>query len=627
MDQARGRENHAHEYSHGLARSESITPTFASSRPGFVEDPLGALRALTQRWRLLALFILIGGALGWVSAVVATDASIAPVSIEHYEASHVLVLDNTVPTNQTVLSVQNLNLLAKRITIGQVPEAVADSLGVSLEVASSQVRAIVRSDSQTIEVAAVAETPRQAEALADEFASQFLGFLERDAETFAAQTLENAEVRLAEANSNLAAVRSEIALATEAGDEDALEFLGHDQQQFVSARIHANAELLEARSNGIPLVPIETLQDADGDSQVISNERFNELVARGLLGDNIVALFGDQSEQTSESGALAAVSNSLPGGVVARVGFGALLGLLGGVFVVSVMRRLDNRVRSKRQVEQLLDLPVLVEVPTLERSQRADGIIAASQEPRSRFAEQFRSLGSVLSYARRSRAGAGQVVLVTSPGPSEGKTTTVANLGAMLAEAGLKVLLVNCDFRRPRLHTVTGSPYVAEAVGHTSIPNLSLISNVLADISVAPTEIIGKQRTVIERARELYDVVLIDTAPILATNDAIDLLDLVDDVILVVRAGKSTLQGVDRAAEMLERRRAHVLGIAISDVSNRHSVDYYYYDGYYDGLVDVRDDGPGNAGDGDQKVARASSQVGEIDLDQKSTAALSLSNE
>lgn len=624
MEQTHGRENNPQEYSHALSRPEPMPQSFASARSGLLEDPLGALRSVAQRWRLLVGFIILGSALGWVSAVVATDSSIAPVAVEHYQASHVLVLDNTIPSNQTVLSVQNLNLLAKRVTIGEVPDAVADSLGLSPEVVTTQIRVVIRSDSQTIDVIAIGETPRQAESLSDEYAAQFIRFLEGEAEAFAEQTVLNAETRLAQADSNLAAVEAEIATATEAGNEAALALFVQDQQQFVSARIHANAELLEARSNGVPIVPIETLQGAEGNATVISNARFIELVDRAAVGDNVVALFGDESEFSSDSGTLAAVSNSIPGGVAARVGFGALLGLLSGVVVVSILRRLDNRVRSKRQVEQLLDLPVLAEVPTLERSQRAAGIVVAHDEPRSRFAEQYRSLASVLGYARRTRQSQGQVVLVTSPGPSEGKTTTVANLGAMLAEAGNSVLLVNCDFRRPRLHDVTGCAYVAEAVGRTPIPGVSLISNVLSDSSAAPTEIIAKQRSVIESARERYDVVLIDTAPILATNDAVDLLDLVDDVVLVVRAGKSTLQGADRAAEMLERRRAHVLGVAISDVSNRHSVDYYYYDGYYDGLVDVRD---GQSAGSEQAGADASAVGVEIDLDEESTAALSLSNE
>ena len=152
----------------------------------------------------------------------------------------------------------------------------------------------------------------------------------------------------------------------------------------------------------------------------------------------------------------------------------------------------------------------------------------------------------------------------------------------MLSEAGESVLLINCDFRRPRLHQVTGSEYNPRELNRTEIPSVELISNVVTDDKALPTEVIAAQRSVIKKAIQRYDLIIIDTAPLLATNDAIDLLDLVDDVVLVARAGKTTIQAADRAAEALERRQAHVLGVVITDVDARNSTDYYYYGGYYD---------------------------------------------
>ncbi len=581
MENRENRESRFDEASHESFVSESMQPSFGIvGRGGTLEDPLGPARNVARRWRLLAVLVVVGSLLGWVSAIVAADSAIAPVAVDHFEAKHVLVIDNAVPSTQSVLGVRNLNVLARRVTIGEVPVAVASALDIDQSVASTQVRAIIRSDSETLDIVAVAPTPGQAEMLADEFARQLLSYLEAEAREFAAETVASAELRLSEAEANLASVRTELAAAEAAEDIEATTLLSQDEQQFLSARIHANAELLDARSTGIPVVPIETLQGAAGNASVISQSRFDQVVDNAALGQNIAILFGSDSEVAEDSGALSAVSNSLPSGVIPRIGFGALLGLLGGVLVSIVLNRLDTRVRSKRQVEELLDLPVLAEVPSLERSQRDDGEIVARSAPRSRFAEQYRALGSALSYARRARQQSGQVVLVTSPGPSEGKTTTVANLGAMVAEAGQSVLLINCDFRRPRLHHMTKTAYQPETVSPTNIEGLSLISNAISIEDALPTEIIAAQRTVIEKAKDIYDVVIIDTAPLLATNDAVDLLDLADDVVLVIRAGQTTLQGADRAAEILERRRAHVLGIAISDVSARHSTGLYY-DGYY----------------------------------------------
>lgn len=563
-------------------------PTGSLAQPdrrgtGLLDDPLGPIRNVLRRWRVLVALVVLGSMLGWFSAVIAVEADTTPVSVDHYQAKHVLVLDSNVPVTQAVLGVRNLNVLAKRVTIGEVPTRVAEEVGITASEAATQIRVLIRSDSESLDLVTIGETPAMAEELADTYAAELIGYLEAEAERYTVESIESAEARLLEAESNLREVRADLREAEASGNERDILLLEQDQQQFQSARIHANAALLDARSDGVPVVPIETLQGARNTSSVITKDRFVELVDNASIGQNIEVLFGDDVESESGTSALSAVSNRLPTGVAPRVGAGALIGLLVGIIVAVVLNRLDNRVRSRRQVEALLDLPVIAEVPALGRKQKRATEVHARENPRSRFAEQYRGLASALGYARRTRRSRGQVVLVTSPGPSEGKTTTVANLGAMLAEAGESVLLLNCDFRRPRLHILTGSEYLPRDLNRTQIPDVELISNVVENSDALPTEVIAAQRSVIKKAASLYDLIIIDTAPLLATNDAVDLLDLVDDVILVVRAGKTTMQAADRAAEVLDRRRSHVLGIAITDVDSRNSDDYYhYYGGYYE---------------------------------------------
>ncbi len=569
----------------GFGSIDSTSGSLAASErreTRLLDDPLGPLRSVVRRWRVIGAVIVVGSLLGWFSAVIAVEADTAPVAVDHYQAKHVLVLDSNVPDTQAVLGVRNLNVLAKRITIGEVPTAVATSVGVNTTEAATQVRVLIRSDSESLDIITIAKTPGQAEALADAYARELVGYLEAEAEAYTVESIASAESRLAEAEANLVRVRADLRAAEAAKNERDIALLEQDEQQFQSARIYANAALLEARADGVPVVPIESLQRADGTATVIGQGRFAELVDNASIGQNIEVLFGDDVESESGSNALTAVSNRLPTGMIPRVGAGALLGLLVGLIIAVVLNRLDNRVRSKRQVEALLDLPVIAEIPSLRRRNKRAPEVHARENPRSRFAEQYRAIASTLGYARRARHSRGQVVLVTSPGPSEGKTTTVANLGAMLAEAGQSVLLVNCDFRRPRLHILTGSEYQPMNLNPTQIPDMELISNVVSDSDALPTEVIAAQRSVIKKASKLYDLIIIDTAPLLATNDAVDLLDLVDDVVLVMRAGKTTMQAADRAAEVLDRRRAHVLGVAITDVDARHSADYYYYGGYYE---------------------------------------------
>ena len=580
-------EDRLDESSHAPGRNGSTDdPTGSLAQPdrrgtGVLDDPLGPVRNVVRRWRVLAALVILGSLLGWFSAIIALEADPAPVSVDHYQAKHVLLLDSNVPDTQAVLGVRNLNVLAKRVTIGEVPARVAEELEITPTQAATQIRVLIRSDSESLDLVSIGETPAIAEALADAYAAELVGYLESEAQRYTVESIDSAESRLEEAESNLRDVRADLRQAEASGNARDISLLEQDEQQFQSARIYANAALLDARADGVPVVPIETLQSARGTSSVIAQDRFVELVDNASIGQNIEVLFGDDAESESGTSALSAVSNRLPTGVLPRVGAGALLGLLVGVIVAVVLNRLDNRVRSKRQVEAFLDLPVIAEVPSLGRKQRRATEVHARENPRSGFAEQYRGLASTLGYARRARNARGQVVLVTSPGPSEGKTTTVANLGAMLGEAGESVLLVNCDFRRPRLHLLTGSEYHPKDLSRTQMPDVELISNVVDHRDALPTEVIAAQRSVIKKAAQLYDLIIIDTAPLLATNDAVDLLDLVDDVILVVRAGKTTMQAADRAAEVLDRRRSHVLGIAITDVDSRHSGDYYY-GGYYE---------------------------------------------
>lgn len=547
---------------------------------GVAEDPLGPIRNVLRRWRVIGAVIVVGSVLGWFSAIIAEEADTAPVAVDHYQAKHVLVLDSNVPDTQAVLGVRNLNVLAKRITIGEVPRRVSESVGLTPAEAATQIRVLIRSDSESLDLVSIGTTPATAEALADAFATELLVYLEAEAEQYTEESIASAELRLGEAEANLSDVRALLRAAEAAGNSRDIALLEQDEQQFQSARIYANAALLDARADGVPVVPIESLQRAGGTASVITESRFTELVDNASIGQNIEVLFGDDTETESGTNALRAVGRRLPTGMAPRLGAGVVLGLLVGVMVALVLNRLDNRVRSKRQIEALLDLPVIAEVPSLSRRQRRAAEMHARENPRSSFAEQYRALASTLTYARRARHSTGQVVLVTSPGPSEGKTTTVANLGAMLAEAGESVLLVNCDFRRPRLHLLTGSEYQPMDLNPTKIPDVELISNVVESSNALPTEVIAAQRSVIKKAAKLYDLIIIDTAPLLATNDAVDLLDLVDDVVLVMRAGKTTTHAADRAVEILDRRRAHVLGIAISDVDSGHSADYYY-GGYY----------------------------------------------
>jgi Mrp family chromosome partitioning ATPase len=116
----------------------------------------------------------------------------------------------------------------------------------------------------------------------------------------------------------------------------------------------------------------------------------------------------------------------------------------------------------------------------------------------------------------------------------------------------------------------------------TKVPNVRLLAQVVDDPEAAnPADVVATQRQVIREARRRFDVVLLDTAPLLSTNDAAEVLETADLVVLVSRAGQTRREAADRCAELLERRKAPVVGVAMIAVSESSAGSYYYYDRYY----------------------------------------------
>ena len=263
---------------------------------------------------------------------------------------------------------------------------------------------------------------------------------------------------------------------------------------------------------------------------------------------------------------------------------GGFLGLIIGVVLAFVIERVDTRLQTKEDTELAFDLPVLAEVPPLTRSQRSDTEVLSYTHPMSRTAEAYRALRSSLVFLRQTVMPAAdgdgrksQVIMITSAGPAEGKTTTVANLATVFAEADYSVLVVNCDFRRPRLHRYLGGSDESRKVVQSDVPGVRMVNNVLSSTNANPAEVTATQRRVIEAARGIFDIILLDTAPLLSTNDASELISVSDLVVLVARSGRTTRPTAQRATEVLQRLEATVAGVALIGTKYVPSAQYYYY--------------------------------------------------
>ncbi len=217
-------------------------------------------------------------------------------------------------------------------------------------------------------------------------------------------------------------------------------------------------------------------------------------------------------------------------------------------------------------------------------------------DPRSFQAEAYRVLRTNLHYANPDAPL--RRILITSAGPGEGKSTTVANLGICMAQSERVVLLVDTDLRRPMLHMMFRQPnnpglssYLAgdalldAVVQKTAIPNLSIVSS--GPMPPNPAELLAsrRMRDFVGAVSERFDTVVFDSPPVLAVSDACTLAGVVDGVLLVVGSGSAPQAALRRAKEQIVAVHGRIIGAVINRFdagANGYSKRYYdTYDGYY----------------------------------------------
>lgn len=215
--------------------------------------------------------------------------------------------------------------------------------------------------------------------------------------------------------------------------------------------------------------------------------------------------------------------------------------------------------------------------------------IITNLSARSPFAEAFRTLRTNINFSGLDNPL--RAILITSAGPGEGKTTVTCNLGVVLAQSNKKVLIVGCDLRRPTLHKIFNvNDYIgvtnvlindtdpAELAQETEVPGLYVLAG--GPIPPNPSELVGSQRmkSLIGRALEKFDYVLLDSPPINLVTDPIILSVLVDGVIMVVKSGFTHYEAAREARAKLEKAGANIIGVVLNNISVS-SGDYYYH--YY----------------------------------------------
>ena len=203
--------------------------------------------------------------------------------------------------------------------------------------------------------------------------------------------------------------------------------------------------------------------------------------------------------------------------------------------------------------------------------------------PKSAAAEAYRTLRTNIQFAGLDRPC--KTIVITSATPAEGKTTTAANFAAVCAQSGSRVLLVDGDLRKPTLHKIFGidnqrgltttmieGKSLADVAIPTRVPNLS---------GYGVDEDGGRMHDLLEAATRVFDLIVIDTPPVLSVSDAVALAAQTDGVILVVRGGKTSAEAARRAAEQIDAVKGRILGVLLNRVDARNSSYYADHGRYY----------------------------------------------
>jgi len=272
-----------------------------------------------------------------------------------------------------------------------------------------------------------------------------------------------------------------------------------------------------------------------------------------------------------------------------NLALGVLLGLVAGVLAALVLEFLDDTIKTPDDVEHRLGLSVLGIIPQLSSKQT---VAAAAADLRSAFSESYRSVRTALQFS--TDQGVPKVLLITSAGSGEGKSTSAASLAANFAQLGKRTLLIEADMRNPSLHRVleigsgkglsnllSGAGKLEDAVRPARQPRLDVI--LAGPLPPNPAELLSGSRLVslLSIAGTVYDQIVIDGPPVLGLADAAILGNVADATLFVVQSGNTKIGNAQAVIKRLLGVRARIIGVLLTKYNARTAGYGYQYESYY----------------------------------------------
>ncbi len=469
-------------------------------------------------------------------------------------------IDNPNPSsNELGLTQQLANTYADIAQRNVVKQGVMQTLGLTW-LPDYSVRVIP--NTQLIEITVVDTNPVRAQAVANELANQLILQTPTGANPFQEQRQTFINQQLVELESDIQATKEEI-----------------ERQQTQLAEMFSARQIADTQAN------IQALQ--------------SKLRA---LQANYAALLAN-----TDKGAINTISvieeANLPRRPVgpnrtAAIILATLVGFFLATGVAYLLDYLDDSIKNPEEVREVLGMTTLGVIPLVNGKHSAVDIeLIVQQEIQSPAKEAYRVLRTNLQFAAVDSPI--KTLMITSPGPGEGKSTTVANLAIAYAQAGKRVIIVDADLHRPRQHAIFGQanniglttallqehPTIESLLKMTEVLSLALLTS--GPLPPNSSELLGTERMkqLLNLLANAADIVLLDSPPVTLLSDAAILSTLTDGVLLVIESGKTDREVAQRAIEALRQVNARTVGIVLNRLPSKGSGYYYYYhyhSHYYD---------------------------------------------